>query len=79
MLERWNNIHGNNNKNYNNVTSSKARGNSPTQMYRLFNLQVRKKIIFNNFVYRLHSYIDAEGSSLVCYSLKTLELQSNQT
>lgn len=43
MLERWNNNHSNNNTNYNSVTSSKARGNSPTQMYRLFHLQVRKK------------------------------------
>lgn len=33
-----------------------------------------KKLVFSNFVYRLHSYIDAEGRSLVCYGLKTLEL-----
>lgn len=35
--------------------------------------------MFSNFVYRLHSYNDAGGHSLVCYSLETRELKSNQT
>lgn len=68
MLGHWMYIHSNNKKMI--LMRAETHQHSCTDYF----ICKSEKKVFSNFVYRLHSYIDAERSILVCYSLKTWTL-----